>query len=73
MAMRTRVGASAPRCFSYSKLTAEVADGTRSVADIEISSRKRNRGALLPFPMRASASECGHFFLHRPHAEGIFH
>ena len=71
MAVRTRVGASAPRCFSYSKLAAEVADGTRSVADVEINSRKRNRGTLFPVRTRASASEWS-LFLHRLHAEGTF-
>ena len=70
MAVRTRVGASAPRCFSYSKLAAEVADGTRSVADVEINSRKRNRGTLFPVRTRASASVVT--FLHRLHAEGTF-
>jgi hypothetical protein len=70
----TRVGASADLhrlvVFLTSKLE-EIADGTRSVADIEISSRKEIAGIIVC--SHASVGErMWSLFLHRPPAEGTF-
>ena len=62
--------------FSYLKLAAEVADGTRSVTDVEISSRKSDRAVSLPLRMRVSSSEWSLFYiahLQRKPANNFFH